>query len=258
MSRPGTDTNPDTLGPTIAGMDPSMVSSMEPKERLMYELEIAAGSEPPETFCGKYILVSEQASGTQGVVNFARSERGGVEQFAIKFFIRGKVEYDEEVGLYERPELRNLLPELLMHSENADRSLRSRSGFTWPPFMVMERGVTLNGWLSKRPRAFAEILHMFGQLATLLAGLHKAGFVHRDIKPDNALYLLNSSGVACLRAPASAPPHRSATRVNCNCGLQKDFGAWLTSCGTCRDSKNSLMCSKNSHMCYTQTNVLQG
>jgi hypothetical protein len=186
---------------------------MQPRERLVYELEAAASAEPPETFCGRYILLAEQAGGTQGVINFARSAHGGVEQYAIKFFVKGLPEYEEEVGLYERAELRNLLPELLMHSDNADGSQCSRSGYPWPPFMVVERGVTLTDWLTnaKMHRSYPEILHMFQQVSALLDGLHKAGFVHRDIKPENTLYLINSSGAACpLRMP-----NTSAMSWNC-------------------------------------------
>lgn len=165
------------------------------------------------------------------------------------------VEYEEEAALYHDPVLCKLLPEILHSSNNADGRISSRSGVPFPPFLVLERGVTLSQWsnspqtfftvrsfapkkcttrysdrawppldspchvcgrrggrrvsveftclphegrvscVSRRSVAHAscmQIIVMLHELAKLLSELHASGRVHRDLKPDNTLYLLKS------------------------------------------------------------------
>jgi serine/threonine protein kinase len=48
----------------------------------------------------------------------------------------------------------------------------------------MERGIDLSDWLSE-PRSRPTILNMFNGVAAQLKQLHDAGYVHRDLKPQN-------------------------------------------------------------------------
>jgi serine/threonine protein kinase len=93
------------------------------------------------------------------------------------------------VALYQDPVLKRVLPQLLRASSNAGGAVRSRSGFVFPPYLVLERGGTLQQWKPEE-RSFFEIVSM---VAALLNTLHASGRVHRDLKPDNVLHLLPST-----------------------------------------------------------------
>jgi hypothetical protein len=100
-------------------------------------------------------------------------------------------EFEAEVALYRNPVLRRVLPELRRASDNGDGAVRSRSGYVFPPFFILERGITLREW-RQQERGRHEVSIMVEQVAQLLAVLHAASYVHRDIKGDNMLYLLHS------------------------------------------------------------------
>ena len=101
--------------------------------------------------------------------------------FACRLFYSQRA-FDEELARYREPALAQLLPGLLhWHADDAG-AVRSRSGCAFPPFLVLERGTTLHTWLSEQTRDWPEVLRMMEALARLLDSLHRAGYVHGDLK----------------------------------------------------------------------------
>ena len=104
---------------------------------------------------------------------------------ACRFFNRVQ-DYAIEETMYRNERVKPVLPDLFAASPNGDGAVRARSGYVFPPFLVMERGMTLAEWLQS-PRDALAVLSMFKDCAALLVTLHAAGHVHRDLKPSNIL-----------------------------------------------------------------------
>jgi serine/threonine protein kinase len=127
-------------------------------------------------------------------------------------------DFEVEMRLLRESHKLECLPEIYDATDNADGRIQSHSGFIFPPFIIMERGVTLQEWL-RVPRAFMAVMHMFHDLASQLVVLHGAGYVHRDLKPDNIIWMLQTQvwklldfGIA---ASAGVPPRPASTPSVC-------------------------------------------
>jgi hypothetical protein len=79
----------------------------------------------------------------QGVVQFARRLDGShTSLFAIKFFASRR-DYVEEVEVYRSSPLRSFMPRVLHLESNENHSIRDPFGGLMPPFVVMEKGESL-------------------------------------------------------------------------------------------------------------------
>jgi eukaryotic-like serine/threonine-protein kinase len=82
--------------------------------------------------------------------------------------------------------------------------------------MELVDGVSLRTWLAARPRTTREVLGLFAQIGQGLAAAHRAGVVHRDMKPENILVAqddrarVTDFGVALTSAPTEEPAHAVA------------------------------------------------
>ena len=142
-----------------------------------------------------------------------------------RFFL-DPAEFEQEVSVYQDPVLSKALPSLIHATDNRNGAARSRSGFVFPPFFVMERGTTLSRWVAQRTRNVAEVALMLDGMARLLAELHAAGLVHRDIKPANTLHLPNSAVWKLLDVGIVSRAGAYSACMICRSAYCKGSGPW--------------------------------
>ncbi len=53
--------------------------------------------------------------------------------------------------------------------------------------MELVEGRTLKGWLEEKKRSWQEIIDVFLEVSQGIGAVHEAGFIHRDVKPENVL-----------------------------------------------------------------------
>jgi serine/threonine protein kinase len=145
--------------------------------------------ESDELFFGKFAVLNFLArrAGGQGCVQFVRRIPDQV-QFAVKFFLQNELVFEREHSLYSNASLRPILPEALHIVPNKDSQVRSQSGYVFPPFIMVEKGESLNEWASRKSPDFATSLFVLLHIAERLQRLHQSGLCHRDVKPANILW----------------------------------------------------------------------
>lgn len=106
-------------------------------------------------------------------------------------------DYSRESTIVSHPRLRTTLPPAFAVNENLDANapggiLTATNGFKFPPFIVLERGVSLADWQQRQPLTFALTINMLYEVARLLQTAHGVGRVHRDVQPENLLLMVQS------------------------------------------------------------------
>jgi hypothetical protein len=147
---------------------------------------------------GKYEILSsfERRSGGQGCVQFVHDP---VEHssLAVKFFFKLEA-FQREAALYADPVIRVMMAATRSLCANTDGVLRSSSGIVFPPHIVIERGEPLDEWTKRMVRRanggeipLVATFQALTNIAERLLLLHKAGYVHCDLKPSNVLWLVD-------------------------------------------------------------------
>lgn len=73
-----------------------------------------------------------------GLLQFVNRCQDGAE-LAVKFFL-SQVAFENEIQHYQDPKLREILVPVVFSDGNETGSVCTRSGYVFPPFIVVERG----------------------------------------------------------------------------------------------------------------------
>jgi tetratricopeptide (TPR) repeat protein/predicted Ser/Thr protein kinase len=132
---------------------------------------------------GRYEVGRTLGSGSFGTVYEARDPQLG-RAVALKI-VTVRSERDAERVVREARMLATLSDPHVVHVFEVGLT----DGAVAAPYVVMElvRGQTLRDWMQQRTRPWRDVVDMMLQAARGLAAAHRAGIVHRDFKPDNAL-----------------------------------------------------------------------
>jgi Protein kinase domain len=182
-------THIDKTGQTTEGVSTSARHTLE---RALDDM-----SSHKELLFGKYAILASghRRRGAQGLVQFVLDASGEGSQYAVKFFQAAHV-FACEAEMYANPKLRKMMTATREIGNNMDQQHVGPGGYVFPPFIVFERGESLNEW-TMRMRAITsqgsvDIVHAYlalSNIAQRLQELHSAGYVHRDLKPSNVLWL---------------------------------------------------------------------
>lgn len=142
--------------------------------------------------------------------------------FSRRFFHR-RADFDLEMRIYSDSVLRHTLPPLHFACPNDDGALCSPSGWRFPPFLALERGVSLQEWLCTH-RSSPAILHMVFDIAKQLVQVHSVGLVHRDLKPGRCMRY--TSNLSKLLQPTNIDGPVSAN--GCDSSTFARDTSWLT------------------------------
>jgi tetratricopeptide (TPR) repeat protein/tRNA A-37 threonylcarbamoyl transferase component Bud32 len=145
-----------------------------------FAIEAGTESEIPGGTIGRYEIRRVVASGGMGVVLAARDPELG-RDVAIKILAR---EHEEaRTRLLREAQAMAKLSHAHVVTVHEVLKVGDRAAIV----MELVDGRDLAAWLDEAPRGWREIVAAFVQAARGLAAAHKAGMVHRDFKPSNAL-----------------------------------------------------------------------
>ena len=164
---------------------------------------------------GRFAIESRLGAGGMGVVYKAEDKQLG-RKIAIKLLRSSPGDEDESDGAAKLLREAQTLAKLDHPIVVAVYVVGVLDGEV---FVAMEfiEGKTLRQWLRGGPRPWREVLDAFVQAGRGLAAAHKAGLVHRDFKPENAM--IDGEGrvrvldFGLARAAGAGPPSSLVARM---------------------------------------------
>jgi hypothetical protein len=171
----------------------------------------------PGTQIGRYVVRDVIGSGGMGIV-YTAHDPGLDRKVALKLL---RPDLDSE-----RP-IEDLQARLVREAQAMARlshpnvvTVYDVGTYQGQVFVAMElvAGSTLKRWLAERPRAWRDVLAVFGAAGRGLAAAHATGLVHRDFKPENVLLTregepkVTDFGLACTPVEADDGGDRDLAR----------------------------------------------
>lgn len=98
---------------------------------------------------------------THSFTNVRRRSVLSCMQAAIKFYLQRKA-FDSEKELYMDPQLCAMMPATLAIEDNMKGEWRTPYGFQFPPFVIIERGQSLDEWARDNNPDFITIFQVLG------------------------------------------------------------------------------------------------
>jgi serine/threonine-protein kinase len=154
---------------------------------------VLQGKEPPKTYAfGPYVILGRIGEGGMGTV-YRATRRGDSKVVALKL-LPERFSKSENVKRFEREAQ---IAISLSHPNLVKGYERGQVGGRWYYSMEYVQGQTVSDLVGRRgPLDPKAALQIAAQIADALVSIHRAGLVHRDVKPDNIV--VGEDGVAKL------------------------------------------------------------
>jgi serine/threonine protein kinase len=152
----------------------------------------------PEVLDGRYRLDSILGAGGMGFV-YAATQLATGKQVAIKVMRAREQSYAEQVKAAERFVREAKAAARIQHPNVVD--VYDVGGDPLSPYLVMERlrGESLRARIGREPLTWDEATTLLPAVLHALDLAHKAGVVHRDLKPDNLFLVEQADGTRILK-----------------------------------------------------------
>lgn len=129
----------------------------------------------------------KRSTSGHSVAQAVRRNADGAE-FVAKFYLNREI-FLREDALRQHPVFFKLLPPAREREANGAARLRGPNGCVFPPFAIVDSGVSLKDWCTLESRSYGQRLQALCAIAEELSVLHDAGLAHCGLHPRNVLWL---------------------------------------------------------------------